>query len=555
MKILVKKYTWLDTELPEDVNFFSTATPVIAPAVDIYPFMIEDSLGRFKYKMENLDAGDNKLYLEIPNVSYKLSNLKEYQTYQYMADFFGVARPAERQKFSVKITGDANENLFDGFIYKSSVNFPNRANEELDVLNVGLEKEWVEYFSNKSLEEVSFNTSFNFPFPGLQTANLADVIRQNFTNSQYTINISSEIEEYSIVKNPYLYAPIETFTNNTLFFKTGYDSFRRANCSKFDWFNSVCISMGFVWGFYDGELFVRNRVDVTLPVHNIDYNRTFINHGIENTLLDKSVDNVIINDGQFFSNKAQLINLVPLGSDYYPFVYLGGERRRVFSEANFATTNVTPFLRIDFNISRYQVIFNNRTLIYEKEISNSSKFTNWSLNESGVLDAFPYPYNYRNDATLNLTPYVLDLELGAGINLEFARRNIGGQIGNPPVNNIGYGNFYIIGDDYSDEEFYYTGHAGNSIYKYNSDSEMYETYDDYCLTETFSNNFRKFLRTSEQTIIPVELGELITNPFQRINVTNYPYADINNRPLFSQGLEFDYKAEKSFMKLQLNPAT
>ncbi len=88
-------------------------------------------------------------------------------------------------------------------------------------------------------------------------------------------------------------------------------------------------------------------------------------------------------------------------------------------------------------------------------------------------------------------------------------------------------------------DFRYTGHAANSLSRYNSALGFREAYADYLLSQAFKNNMSKFVRSNLQIPMTIKTDMIITNPLQLIKIKNYPYFDFDNKLMTIENLKCD----------------
>lgn len=547
MKILCQKYTWLDEVEIKDVNFFSNGQRVVSPPIDLTDYLIKNSLGKFTLGIQNIDSGDFSLYIESGNVSFQLLNGKEWQYGQGISEYFGVYNLNKRQKFLVKFITDDGQQVFEGIIYGHNLDFLNRESEVLSVLVVGFEKEFKDYYSNIRLKEVSGWTNLpGISLQGLQVIPLIDVLEQNFNSEFLQIELSPALLNYKVAKYPYFYTPIPQFNGGTAFIKTGYESFRRDLCSTFDWINSTVLPMGWVYFFEGRKLHIKNLYELSYDVQVIDFEKTNITHSVENEIDDAVIENIIIDDGKYYSNGYLL---TPTTSNPYPGFstaqYVGGERKNVFSYQHDFSSRTLPWRNITFNgIDIYKIFYGNKTNIYLDTTEGGYRFREFTV-------WLPIPtvtykeYFYDKNKTLKISPYIVSERNAGGLDINNARQS-GGYL------DIGNGNFFTSNIQMGDNDFRYTGSAANSLVLYNELTDKFETYFDYIQKPAFSNNMAKYLRNDAQLIFTLEVGELITSLAKTVLLNNYSFFILNGKKFTLQGLEFDIVKKTSSLKILLN---
>jgi len=496
--------------------------------------MIDNTFSGLEHNIENIDPTNNKLYIETANLSLEVWNRKQITDNFFISDFFGVYNYNTKLKFLVLFFNNNNKLIFKGIIYKSGTNFPVREHERLKLTIVSFEKEFKEYYKNKFLKEVEFN-----PDPdhyGYQTAGITGIIRANLDSAFIRVNLSEGINNWSMTKYPYLFSYAPGYSFQFINSKTGYESFRRDNCSIYDWLNSFCLPMGWIWLFYNGEFYIKERCDLSFPVLEIDYNHSNIEHAIENRLNDIRVDNIIIDDGNYYSNKRLLSPVGPGGIQY-----LGGTRKNVYSNINYYNNKNQPYYSIGFTPNVYEIQYNNKTMIFLDEGEKDFRFHEYSVYQTGTQinrKLVTYP---RNN-TLILNPYINSEQNAAGLDISLARTS-GGYI------DIGNGNFFASNIPMGNNDFRYTGHAANSLVRYNSQMGLNEQFPDYILRQSFKRNFAPFIRSEQEILMTIKTNLEITDPFQVIKIKNYPYYDFGNKLMSIQGLNCDPFTKNSEIKI------
>lgn len=85
---------------------------------------------------------------------------------------------------------------------------------------------------------------------GLDFKTAERIINYNFTNQILSEDSKVFLRDYFIADNPYTYANSSRFQDyggTTIHIRTGYKCFYQDEISRFEWFDSLCLSMGWVW--------------------------------------------------------------------------------------------------------------------------------------------------------------------------------------------------------------------------------------------------------------------------------------------------------------------
>lgn len=541
MKMLCRKYKWTDETDMRKVNFFSDSTHKIAgQEIDLLDFMVDNTFSGIESNIENIDPSDYSLYIESANMSLQVWNRKEISSNFYISDFFGIYTFNTKLKFLVSFFDDNNQLIFKGIIYKDGVKFPVRETEHLVLNVVSFEKEFKEYFKTEKLKACDFID--NPDLRGFASAGLAGILNVNLNSSFTNINLHEGVNNWNVVKHPYMFYPWPGFRNAFIFCKTGYESFRRDECTIYDWLNSTCLPMGWQWFFYNGQFHIKERADLSYPVLELNYDNTFIEHSIDNKILDQRIDNVIIDDGEFYSNGRLLspVSVGYLGGQKY----LGGERKIIYSGKNYYSNDSLPFQSLQYySGNQYELHYGN------KFVRSVFRGTDHDFIEVSVYQPEPNisgrPFSYSSNNSLWLKPYINSQNHAAGLDITLARVS-GGYI------DIGNGNFFATNIPMGNNDFRYTGHAANSLYRYNSALGRQELYSDYIRTQTFRNNFKKFtLAEAQLQQIPliIKTNQIITNPLQVVKILNYPYYNFAVKLMSIQGLKCDPFTRQSEIKV------
>ena len=544
MRIDCLKYRWDTSTDKSDVNFFSDEVPTLVQTVDLFPFLIKDSMSNIEYGFEDIDE-NNSLYFTASNVSFQcISDNQDNLINAFnLIDFFEVFEVNEYIRWRINVYNNSNTLIYSGILSKDGISIDGVSKKLLDITVVGEEKETQRYFSNKKLVPTEELPLAVLPIPlnltGLQFFWLGDVLKRNFptVNFQFERDLTNFIGKYYVANRPYTYSNlINTTLNGTLHIKTGYKSFYNDNVDRYTWFNSLCLAMGWTWFFYLGELVIRRRSDSDYPTLTIDANESNLKTSVTNNVQQFPVDNVIIADGQYYgdtsetSETAMNYALTFVG----PFHYLGGDRAVVFSKDNDYWNYTRPFNSLLFNSlpgGGYYIRGLLDWTFARREEDNNFLYKTMSLGLQ-TREVVERQLNFTKQKTLFINPVVCSTDYGGTLDVTLART----------VNSHFYGNGNCHSIDYSEEtdvnRISYTGNVATSLLMYDTTRDLYLTYEDYTNTLEFKNNFSKYISSNNQIIFSGDFYGEMSNPLQTIEFTNYAYANFTGKKFSIQRLNF-----------------
>lgn len=530
-----RKYGWVHNTPLNEVNFFGHTTSGFVE-VDLQDFYIMDSLRNVDYKFEGIDNVTKALYITASSTRLQVNNIKEYRTGKCLDDFFELYEPNPYIRFKFDLIKDG-ETIYSGIIYPDKIKMNDRIRDVIDITVLGWEVEFKTYYSNKTLAGIEGVLHDLSSLVYNQVAFLYSALKENFPAGAYlNYNMESALRLYLISYRPYFYWEMPGFTNNHMFFKNGYTNFQRDLINRFDWFNSLCLSMGWVWFFYLNKFNIKKRASLDFPLLTLDYNNTFITHNITKSVHDLAVDNILINDGYFGGNPLTGTNAYGLD--------LKGTRNCIYSALNSYHNNTNPWKHISWHHDPGGVynlnVRDHNFMIKDSETDYNYNFKSHYVKPDGHVTTSSYAFGKRQ--TLFINPVINSIN----------KSRI--DLGNPWYTDLNAGiwngNSYYNDEELSTYDMSYYGNPANSIFR-TTGSSSYETYQDYIKTVTFYDNFKKFLRSNVQVVFDVTVGQLITNPLQTIKITNYPFYNLNNKTFAIIGLSYDPFKETSNLKLQM----
>ena len=544
MKLICDKYYFNPNEVElKDVNFFNDDKVPSWTGVDLYPYLVRNSLEDTDYQFEKIDNADQTLYIESSSKRFRLDDVIIYQD-KTLSDFFMIYEDSSRYRWHLTIYDDSNTVIFKGLIYRENVRFPNREKEVMSITAVGYEQEFKDFCANRAMQSLPENLSNMWGLTNFKADYFITMLDANLPDSIITdMEVSYFISLHRVCTNPYFYAPHNSFTNATIAVPTGYHSFMWDGIDFYTYFNSLLLSKGWVWYFYIGKLIIQERAALQFDELVLDYNEVDIKHDVESLVSEMLVENIIIDCGQFYSNLALLTPHADYGNQY-----VGGNRNSVFSETAYDSchdnTNLLPFWRLLFHPdTNYEIQYTNwKTFIRLDE----SRF-NYNFIEYNIFNPHPtitnQRYGYDKQKSLFINPVVNSQAYGAGLDINNARKNDEGFYGN--------GNFYnVIVPVSGDNDFRYVGNPGMSLIRVAGTNSV-KTYFDDLNGDNFKQNFKGFLRSNVQVTFKFDIDMLITDPRKIIKIINYPYHDINDQRFAIRGLSYHEQKETSTLKLQM----
>lgn len=571
MKLICDIYNYADAVEYIDINYFSPVREDTRERIDLYDYLIVNGISNISLAKSQRSETDSKFYIEAGNVSLKLSNtligysdVNNYAnlTEVLLTEFFQYNTNSKRL-FKLTVYDDNDNSLFTGFFRKQNIGFEDRSSEIMTIDVVGIEKEFVSYFSNQKLidySQVVPNTYFNFNFQGLQFATLMNVLINNMptVNFEFVNNTLHFLKNYIVAIRPYIYSPVnnlESFSS-TLVLKSGYEQFQLDGTDIYSYFNSLITPMGWKWFFKGEQLYIEKRSDRDKAVTVIDYNDVISHSFIKN--VEVPIENVIINNGEWYGHDpenfvvSQAMNLIDSQGLYQ---YLGGESAVRYIEGNVgifgSRANVTrPFggLTLTGNILNYH---------YERNFDNYSFSIVHDDTEDyerfrfyfGVQPGWTYQYqieSYNKSNTVVIDPVIPSSHTTAVLNLESARSTAtsGGYYGN--------GNAYVgVTAVYNSNvsSMYYRGNPASSMLRYDIGRDVYIQYDDHVRSEEFRDSLKTYTNDEDVIRIELQVNGLLTDYDTDYKIENYPYENYADKRFTYENLEYDINTNTTLINL------
>lgn len=537
MRLQCIKYEFNTTDLA-DVNFFNADVDITQLAtVDLYDYLILDSMKDNSYKAPNVSEVTQSYYFEANGVQFDLSGAKDYE---YMIDFFEIMTNEIKYKWILNQFDENGTLIFTSIISKDNVKMPSVEEKIINVQSTAYELEFRSWFQEKKLFSLTGWTP-EFSLNGFYGQPLTSVLTQLFGNDFIQqIVLDSDISEWRVAQRGYFYLPITDFVDSQMDILSGYDSFVYQQLSCFEYLNSLCKCMGWKWFFYLGKLYIKNLYATQGEIIDIDYNSLGRNGvmetGIENTFLNLKIENVILDNGSYEGGSDSLL--------YYPYgvpqryYYLGGGRRIIYSKS----------------------YYNNLSLPFEK-----ASLANFPEGRKGYVRNVPPTTNFLKFKDENLGFYRFDnilvqvigqeplsnlvtygetktLKIEVAVNSERTRR-IDRENVRFNGNGIDNGIFDANRDDpfITESDLQFTGNVGAMLYKYNSTLNKYVTYQWYVrYSQQFKDNFSTYLGSDLLQLFTIRGDGIQYSPLNRYRIINYPYINnLDDKVLSMQFLSFN----------------
>lgn len=530
------KYEFNTTDLA-DVNFFNADVDITQLAtVDLYDYLILDSMKDNSYKAPNVSEVTQSYYFEANGVQFDLSGAKDYE---YMIDFFEIMTNEIKYKWILNQFDENGTLIFTSIISKDNVKMPSVEEKIINVQSTAYELEFRSWFQEKKLFSLTGWTP-EFSLNGFYGQPLTSVLTQLFgSDFIQQIVLDSDISEWRVAQRGYFYLPITDFVDSQMDILSGYDSFVYQQLSCFEYLNSLCKCMGWKWFFYLGRLYVKNLYAVQGDIIEIDYNSLgrdgVIETGIENTFLNLKIGNVILDNGYWNGGSESLVYFqwgVPQRN-----TDIGGTRKVIYSK-DFYINQSVPLskyvLRAFGDDEGYAGAVPPPTnfLQYKDDNLNQYRFNNILVEE------------INQEPLSNLTVYAQNttLKIEVACNTERTMRIDRANV-RFNGNGIYNGNYEADANDpfITDSDTQYTGNVGAMLYKYEPSISKWVSYQWYVKeSEQFVNNFSTYLGSDLLQLFTIRGDGIQYSPLNRYRVINYPYINnLDDKVLSMQFLSFN----------------
>ena len=513
---------------------------------------IDETMSEIEYSFEDIDT-DNTLYLKTSSLQFKCYDAN------VLIDFFECYNANKYYKWKLNYY-EGDTLIYAGYVYKDGVTVESLEDKILSIIVLGSEKEFNDFYNN-----VQLGSSADFlAHPGIVTNPLPSLQGLRFYHArsffpQLFPNVIFKtvawLNHYFISEIPYTYSPNTNFHDygDVMHVKTGYDCFYLDGISKMTLFNSMLSGYGWIWFWYLNELVIQERAATDYDVLEIDCAELEVSQSLIHRYNQFQVDNVIIDNGEYFdlgldrtsttSCFCIFDNARPVNASSHN---LSGSSNMVYSSNTNYSNRVRPFRNMVLSGTNYLMDFRAHNLSrYLSSDDYNIVDEKTTLSGSGnSLDFTTVTNNYNAKKSLTIKPYINSRNNSAGFDRNNARADDGAYYCN--------GNFYYAANQpLTASHGLYNGSPSNAIIYYDESIDKYVNYEMYAQTDKFRKNFKKFLKTNDEIIIQIEVGQLITNPLQTVHLSNYQDANLNDKYFSIIKLSFHPIDKISTLTLQM----
>jgi len=520
-----------DTTDEDEANFFSgVSKSAITERIDLKDFLLLNNDLKLKRNFNTTDTGyngRNNLYFETSNIDLKLSDLEGghgLETSVTLSTFFMLFDDTRFIKWKVEILNSGSL-VWQGIVYQEGIkeNFTqDNDNKTLEVLCLGWETEFKEYYSNKALPYYGLGTwSYQMPYtpPGgifqwlsIKGKPITMLLGEIMP---ITMNFQSGLSSWFVADYGFLF--ISLSTEKQWLVKEGYQRIAsQETCYGF--LEKICNAMGWVWFFsvVNGEysLTIKQRgVSSGLAQLTIPY-EDFIRWEVTKHPKIVTYDYVIILDGTF----------------------LGGN-------LGFPEGYSIPEIGFDHRGERMAIITD------KLNVTNESRHWSYMEGEAGSED-----YVLKRNVGYKFSKYAGETD----DNFNISVHTRGSTVANSTIETYTLPKDKILFVNGGDAGQYFTGcymdNTSNFLWETGLDwlpmthpmllfkgcygSMLFQhvgglvsnTWTQLAQTDEWKNNFRPFLNSRLNRQVTIRVKDLITDPLQYIEVTGYngePFASGN----------------------------
>jgi hypothetical protein len=292
LKILCQRYKWNTTDIQE-ANFFSSVSKQSdSPEIDLVNYLTDDNEVTVNIEFEDIerDSGSLRYFHKSSDVELQLSDLVPVSPTETLKDFFMFFRDVRYVKWMVKIYYN-NSLRYQGVIYPDDItaDYENDINARniISLTVRGYEKEFYEYFSNKSLRnpsEIWWQNSFGLWDHSFRNKTPFSVfLEDQFSNTKVILN--DALSPWEIARD----ASLQARDSNYLFVPVGYSQIYQddPSLSRFELFKRVCNAMGWIFYFtsqHNGttysppRLVINDRSDISGEILTFDWSSVIDYH-------------------------------------------------------------------------------------------------------------------------------------------------------------------------------------------------------------------------------------------------------------------------------------
>jgi len=495
MRIDCLKYEWANGTEDININFFSSVTPTLIETIDLFEYYIDETMSEIEYSFEDVDS-DNTLYVKTSNLSFSCIN-DNLQDSTLLFDFFEVYESNKYLKWKLNYYDDNDSLIYSGIIYKDGVTVESVEDKILNIVCIGYEKEFKEFYSNIPI--TSDNSGWGYSgFTGLDFTTVADILTSQFSNVTFSMAfIYSNL--YIIASKPYTFAPATISGNqpwefdgsptDVMHLKTGYDSFVNDGINKFTFLNSLLIPMGWIWYYYLNKLIIQERAATDYAVLDINCSEVEVSQSLSHRYNQFQVDSVVILTGSYFDNGQNVTDFGTNGSAFHvPNNHdLTGQTAVCYSNGVEDSNKARPFKQLRVvNSNQYQFRHDGgytfRNMAYRDEY-------NINLKEIFLIRRTAHPvyeytqktFPYSVHKSITLLPYVNSRDNSGGLDINNRVAADGAY--------YGWGNFYYAANlPVTNSMAFYSGTVADAVFR--SVNGVYQNYEAYTQTPTFKRNFK-----------------------------------------------------------------
>lgn len=513
-KYIIQKYKFYDTPLSE-VNYFSKiANKEIIDEVELInlDYLIDADDIEMNFDTADSLNEKNSIYFEPSDFKITIDGYDEF-----MKSFFEILKDSKYFKFKLIIKRrDTNEEVFSGIIHQESIEYlreHGENNKNITATALGFEKEFKSYYKTKNIpsylsSDINWVTEpYIYPVQGLgsdkyyyASASMYDLLTGIFPgiNIQLTENVASfRVMKYPLLGTAGINYKKRTnvspygYVNDWIFLKTGYNSFSNLGISCYDFFEKLCMSHGWVFYFKNGILHVRDRVTTGAnELIVVDSSEIIYPVTAKKTRSYETFSHIVIHNGMIY------------GRDYTGYgVPATGESIDVISNKVETTRNTIPWTY--FSGTRPKHVSGYRWQRFDKEDDKNFEYRiiEWTSNAYGA-------YNITLDK-LNM----IMLDTGDPSRFQWGY-------------NVSTGRQFPFEEGYNPEvqpdELRFRGCIGDMVYKVVPYTDYIQSYEEYRKTQSFINNFKKFLNAYDENLIDLQVDKNIYNPNSDIQIINDP---------------------------------
>lgn len=555
------KYQWQDFQSGLNNNYFNPDTKTFIESIDLDDYLIQNGLSPVSFSSYQIDE-NNKLFREAGSVNLKCSNiLKGYSRLNSSNDvpldslqeFFEVFNFSESFLFILQISEDERSNpIWTGVIERQGISFNSRSNETLEITAISIDKAFADYYANETIPAFSelptFPLSAAITQTGQEYTRLTAVIAAMFPGVATNLNSDHFAFRYFIARRPYIYSPVSNTVvgKSFLCLPSGYECFELDKQSKYDFLQSVCLSMGWQW-YFDNDVLTITKLSGG-DSEEIDF-ADFISHGYS-VAFRNAVNTVIVESGEFYGARNAVIDTVStamnalffetnIGVPQTSYYYLGGTNYKIYDGSTNPLSNSNiPFsslaLRFIIGGAVYDRIFTNLDValkgdneienFYSRKIINDVVPTSWQ-----ALDELSYSSFPASNAIV-IKPTLPTGNSSAHLDLSQARTSNNQFYGN--------GNAFNVAQDPGNNGIYMRGCIGYAMLRLTEDLK-YEDYDYYTNSQEWRDNMRTLTGNAYGIEMQATVSGVVNHIGKKLTFIDYPYAQIGDKEFICTHCEID----------------